>query len=108
MLQVIAAISIPVAVVIIGSNFTRSQSESQRQTEEQRAQDEALQTYLEQMGSLLLDEDLIDSKEGDEVRILARARTLTNQPDGFLLEFRRIPSACLLAHLRPLSRNLIA
>ena len=31
-----------------------------------------------------------------------------NQPDGFLLEFRRIPSACLLAHLRPLSRNLIA
>ena len=30
-----------------------------------------------------------------------------NQLDGFLLELRRIPSACL-AHLRPLSRNLIA
>jgi hypothetical protein len=30
-----------------------------------------------------------------------------NQPDGFLLELGRIKSACL-AHLRLLSRNLIA
>jgi len=46
---------------------------------EQRTQDEALQAYLDQMGQMLLDKDmpLRQSKEGDEVRTLARARTLT-------------------------------
>jgi len=44
-----------------------------------RAQDEALQGYLDQMGQLLLDKQrpLRQSKEGDEVSTLARARTLT-------------------------------
>jgi uncharacterized protein YjbI with pentapeptide repeats len=53
--------------------------EAARHIEEQRAQDEALQTYLGQMGQMLLDEDrsLRQSKEGDEVRLLARARTVT-------------------------------
>jgi Pentapeptide repeats (8 copies) len=45
----------------------------------QRAQDEALQAYLDQMSSLILDKDrpLRQTQEGDEVRVLARARTLT-------------------------------
>jgi uncharacterized protein YjbI with pentapeptide repeats len=43
----------------------------------QRAQDEALQAYLNQMSSLLLEKDLRTSKEDSEVRTLARARTLT-------------------------------
>jgi len=78
LLQVLAAISVPVAVIIIvGSIFTASQSESQRAVEENRAQDEALQAYLEEMGRLLLDEYLPDSDENDAVRTLARARTLT-------------------------------
>jgi uncharacterized protein YjbI with pentapeptide repeats len=44
---------------------------------EQRAQDEALQAYLGQMGTLMLEKDLRNSKEDSEVRTLARARTLT-------------------------------
>jgi hypothetical protein len=44
--------------------------------EETRAQEERLQTYLADMGNLLIDEDLLNSEEGDEARYLARARTL--------------------------------
>jgi uncharacterized protein YjbI with pentapeptide repeats len=51
----------------------------ERELAEQRAQDEALQAYLAQMGQMLLDRDtpLRQSKEGDEAWVLARARTLT-------------------------------
>jgi uncharacterized protein YjbI with pentapeptide repeats len=41
-----------------------------------RAQEERLQAYLENMGNLLIDEDLLNSEEDDETRYLARARTL--------------------------------
>jgi hypothetical protein len=44
---------------------------------EQRAQDEALQAYLDQMSQLLMAEDLRNSEEGSAPRTLARARTLT-------------------------------
>jgi uncharacterized protein YjbI with pentapeptide repeats len=88
LLQVLAAVSIPVAVVIMGSIFTASQSRSQQEAEEQRAQAQqdveeqraqevALQSYLEQMANLLMDKGLPASEEGDEVRTLARSRTLT-------------------------------
>jgi len=50
---------------------------AERELAVQRAQDEALQVYLNQMGSLLLEKDLRDTKEDSEVRTLARARTLT-------------------------------
>ena len=50
---------------------------AERELAEQRAQDEALQAYLSQMGSLLLDKNLRESEEDSEVRTLARARTLT-------------------------------
>jgi hypothetical protein len=45
----------------------------------QLAQDNALETYLDQMGQLLLHNDspLLQLTERDEVRILARVRTLT-------------------------------
>jgi hypothetical protein len=52
-------------------------AEAERELAEQRAQDEALQAYLDQMGSLLLEKDLRASEEDSEVRTLARARTLT-------------------------------
>jgi Pentapeptide repeats (8 copies) len=57
----------------------REQREREVEIAERRAQDEALQAYLDQMGELLLDKDrpLRDSKEGTEIRTLARARTLT-------------------------------
>jgi uncharacterized protein YjbI with pentapeptide repeats len=43
---------------------------------DQQAQDAALQTYLDQMSTLLLDEDLGDAKGNRAVRTLARAQTL--------------------------------
>jgi uncharacterized protein YjbI with pentapeptide repeats len=49
---------------------------AQIEAENQRAQEERLQTYLEQMGTLLIDEGLLNSEEDDEARYLARARTL--------------------------------
>jgi uncharacterized protein YjbI with pentapeptide repeats len=52
-------------------------AEAERNLAEQRAQDEALQAYLDQMSTLLLETDLRNSEEDSEVRTLARARTLT-------------------------------
>jgi uncharacterized protein YjbI with pentapeptide repeats len=52
-------------------------AEAERELGVQRAQDEALQTYIDQMGSLLLERDLRNSAENGEVRTLARARTLS-------------------------------
>jgi uncharacterized protein YjbI with pentapeptide repeats len=52
-------------------------AESAQEIEEQRTQDAALQGYLDQMGSLLLHEGLRNSELDSDVRMLARARTLT-------------------------------
>ena len=77
---------VPLVLVGIGLLFQMQQNEveerrleADQELEEQRAQDAALQAYLDQMGQMLLDKDrpLRQSKEGDEVRILARARTVT-------------------------------
>src|SRR5215203_7434278 len=79
---------VPFALVVISFLFTMQQDARQQQTEdqraeaerglaEQRAQDEALQAYLDQLSYLLLEKDLRNSEEGSEVRTLARARTAT-------------------------------
>jgi uncharacterized protein YjbI with pentapeptide repeats len=79
---------VPLALVVIRFLFTMQQDARQQQTENQRAeaerklavqsaQDEALQAYLDQLSSLLLEKDLRKSEEGSEVRTLARARTAT-------------------------------
>jgi uncharacterized protein YjbI with pentapeptide repeats len=81
---------VPVVLVIGGYLFTQRQrslgreiaadhAQADRDIADQRRQDDALQAYLEHIGKLLLDNDrpLRQSKEGDEVRTLARARTLT-------------------------------
>ena len=102
---------VPLVLLGIGLLFQIQQSEVEERRleaaqhiEEQRAQDEALQTYLEQMGQMLLDKDrpLRQSKEGDEVQLLARARTVTilRRLDSarnrdilqFLREARLVPS----------------
>jgi hypothetical protein len=75
---------VPLVLVGIGLLFEMQQAareerraEAERNLAEQRAQDEALQAYLDQMSSLLLEKDLRASEEESEVRTLARARTLT-------------------------------
>ena len=79
---------VPLALIVIGFVFSLQQDQRQqaiedqraareRELEEQRAQDDALQAYLDQMSTLLLEKNLRTSEEDSEVRTLARARTLT-------------------------------
>jgi hypothetical protein len=60
-------------------NAQEAQRERELEVESQRAQDEALQAYLDQISKLLLDKQrpLQRSREGELVRTVARARTLT-------------------------------
>jgi uncharacterized protein YjbI with pentapeptide repeats len=76
-LQLLSALAIPVVLAAAGFWFTAQQDARQQKLAAQRAQDEALQTYLGQMGTLLLKEDLLSAEEGSKVHTLARARTLT-------------------------------
>lgn len=80
---------VPLALAAIGFFFTLQQdarqqaiedqrAASERKIEEHRAQDAALQAYLDHMSSLLLAKNgLRESKEGSEESMLARARTIT-------------------------------
>ena len=79
---------VPLALAAIGLWFAAQQdanqqeieekrAKSDRHIEEQRAQDAALQAYLDQMSQLMLGGNLRDSEEDSEVRTLARARTRT-------------------------------
>jgi len=79
---------VPLALVVISFLFTTQQDQRQQEIENQRAaaerelaveraQDEALQAYLAQMSTLMLEKDLRNPEEDSEVRTLARARTLT-------------------------------
>jgi hypothetical protein len=66
----------------------RQQADNQRQqeraleVESQHAQDAALQAYLDQLSQLLLDKNkpLSETQPGDNLRVVARARTLTILP----------------------------
>ncbi len=75
---------IPV-VLAIGAfifNFAISRNEQKIALDNQRAN--LLQTYLDRMSELISEKNLRSSQDNDEVRILARARTLTvlTQLDG--------------------------
>jgi hypothetical protein len=52
-------------------------AEAERELAEQRALDEALQAYLDQMSQLILDRKLLEAEPGDPVHTLAQARTST-------------------------------
>jgi len=68
---------VPGVLAVGGYLFNSSQNQATRRAAEQRAQDESLQAYLDQMGKLLLEEDLRGSGEdSQEARNVARARTL--------------------------------
>jgi uncharacterized protein YjbI with pentapeptide repeats len=109
---------VPIVLALGGYFFTRTESrrakedaeqqrEADRHLADQRAQDDALQAYLDHIGELLLDNDkpLRNSEEGDEVRTLARARTSTvlrrldGERKGRVLQFLR--ESRLIAKDRP-------
>jgi len=87
-LQLLSALAIPIVLAAAGLWFTAQQEEHQRFIEEQRAKSEqkiekqraddaALQAYLEQMSNLLVEKDLRTSKPFGKLRTLARAQTLS-------------------------------
>src|SRR5215212_9110048 len=98
-LQLLGALAIPVVLAAAGLWFTAQQdqrqekiedrrAESERAIEDQRAQDAALQAYLDQMNTLVLEKNLHNPdpdgvfkiapvSKVNKAEILARARTLT-------------------------------
>ena len=72
-------LAVPITVGAAVPLLNWLQKKRELAVEHQDAQDEALRAYLDQIGQLLLDKatPLRESKEGDEIRTLARARTLT-------------------------------
>jgi uncharacterized protein YjbI with pentapeptide repeats len=79
---------VPIMLSLITVVFAWQQDARQQRIEEQRAesaltiqqqnaQDEALQAYLDQMTQLILDRKLLEAEEGDSVYTMAQARTST-------------------------------
>jgi uncharacterized protein YjbI with pentapeptide repeats len=60
-----------------GSKGSKTDVPREQELTDQRAQDEALQAYLDQMSTLMLERDLRHAEVGDEIQTVARARTLT-------------------------------
>jgi uncharacterized protein YjbI with pentapeptide repeats len=56
---------------------TRQRAKTEREIADDNQKEEAIQTYLNIMSELLLHEKLRDSQQTDEVRTIARVRTLT-------------------------------
>jgi len=95
------------AITLQQADLENQRAEAERELAEQRAQDEALQAYLDQMGQLILNTDLMDppdfSTKVNPSRTLARARTINVLPGlntsrkervcRFLLEARLISNA---------------
>jgi hypothetical protein len=81
---IVGALLIPVMIALGTWGITwqqgkieDSRAEAERNLAKQRAQDEALQAYLDQMSTLMLERDLRHAEVGDEIQTVARARTLT-------------------------------
>jgi len=84
---------IPVALAIAALLFNRTERKSEQRIAIDSQRQATLQEYLDRMSELLLERDLRTSQPDDEVRNVARARTLTvlsrinTERKGSLLQF---------------------
>ena len=77
LLNLLTILAIPITVGAAVPLLNWLQKKRELDVEHQRAQDEALQAYLDQMSKLLTDKDLRSRPHGlDDARVTARARTL--------------------------------
>src|SRR5206468_11206746 len=76
-LQLISVLAIPVVVGFGAVWFTTRQGKVADAENKDNQRENALQAYVDKMSELLLHEKLRDSAEEDEVRKIARVRTLT-------------------------------
>jgi uncharacterized protein YjbI with pentapeptide repeats len=79
-LQLLAALAIPVVIAAGTLWFSAQQNEVSARTAQDQQQETAFQTYIDRMSDLLLRHNLHESKDGDEVRNVARLRTITILP----------------------------
>src|SRR6266702_1228396 len=68
---------IPIALALVAIWFNRNERKNEQKIASDNRQEAALQAYLDRLSELLMKEGLRTSKPEDEVRIAARARTLT-------------------------------
>lgn len=71
---------IPFALAIIAILFNRAEHKNEQKIASDNQQEAALQDYIKEMSELLLHGKLRESHPGDEVRMIARVRTLTILP----------------------------
>jgi hypothetical protein len=76
-LQLLGVLAIPVVVGFGAVCFTTRQGKIADAENKDNQRETALQAYIDKMSELLLHEKLRDSAEEDEVRKVARVRTLT-------------------------------
>ncbi len=76
-LQLLGVLAIPVVVGFGAVWFTTRQGKVAAAENKDNQRETALQAYIDKMSELLLHEKLRDSSEEDEVRKIARVRTLT-------------------------------
>jgi hypothetical protein len=78
-LQLLAALLIPIVIVVFTTRFTKQQSQTEHETTLDNQREILLQDYLNKIADLLLDTNrpLRKSVEDDEVRKIARVWTLT-------------------------------
>jgi uncharacterized protein YjbI with pentapeptide repeats len=101
---------IPAVLAGGGLWFNRQQREQELQTADRRAQDEALQAYLDQMSAMMTPSKdqptLSDEHPPDSLKTVARARTLTVLPrlagDGKARVVQFLYEAGLIAKGRPI------
>jgi uncharacterized protein YjbI with pentapeptide repeats len=79
-LQLLAVLALPVVVAVGTLWFSAAQSQASFLVAQDQQQETALQNYLDHMSDLLLNNNLRLSKPGDEVRNVARTRTLSVLP----------------------------
>jgi uncharacterized protein YjbI with pentapeptide repeats len=84
---------IPFALALIAIFFNRAERKNEQSIASDNQQEAALQEYIKEMSELLLHEELRESQPEDEVRTIARVRTLTvvsrldNARKGRVLQF---------------------
>ena len=84
---------VPGVLAIVGLLFNRAQRKAEREIAAERTREATLQNYLDKMTELMLEHRLRSSEFDDEIRGIARARTLTalrsldGSHKGLLLQF---------------------
>jgi hypothetical protein len=76
-LQLLGVLAIPVAVALGTAWFTTKQGQVSDAENKDNQREAALQAYIDKMSELLLANHLRNSAEDEEVRKIARVRTLT-------------------------------